>query len=157
MNDLKLLCKQLGFENVETYIQSGNLIFNSDKPNSELENELEKMIANKFGFDVPIIVRSSEELQTSIEKNPYFNNNVDIDQLHLTFLKDNPTKEKIQDSIYELDKFEIQDKDVFLFCAGKYHQSKLSNNFFEKKLNTKATTRNWKTVLKLSELSKKYE
>ena len=54
---------------------------------------------------------------------------------------------------YAPDQFVILDKDVFLFCEGKYHKSKLTNNFFEKKLNVAATTRNWKTVLKLLELS----
>lgn len=157
MTDLKSLCENLGWENVETYIQSGNLIFNSNEQNSELEKSLEIAITEKYGFDVPVIVRSSKELQTSIDKNPFFDGDADIDQLHLTFLKEKPTKENEEKTLtynYEPDKFKIDGKDVFIFCTGKYHQSKLTNNFFEKKLNTGATTRNWKTVLKLSELSK---
>ncbi len=157
MADLKALCENLGLEKVKTYIQSGNLIFTSDQINSELENILEKAINDKFGFDVPVIVRSSEELQTSIGKNPFFVGDGKIDRLHLTFLKEKPTKknkEKIQTYDYEPDKFKIDGRDVFIFCTGKYHKSKLTNNFFEKKLNTGATTRNWKTVLKLYELSK---
>lgn len=156
MADLKALCEKLGLKNVKTYIQSGNLIFTSDNQNSKLENILENEILEKFGFDVPVIVRDSQELQASIEKNPFIKT-CDIAQLHLTFLKDKPTKdneEKILMYNFEPDKFKINDKDVFIFCAGKYHQSKLTNNFFEKKLKVGATTRNWKTVLKLSELSK---
>lgn len=156
MADLKSLCEELNLKNVETYIQSGNLVFNSNKQNSELENILEEAITDKFGFDVPVIVRSSEELQTSIDNNPFFETDSAIDQLHLTFLKEKPSqeyKEKILAFKFD-DKFKISEKDVFLFCTGKYHQSKLTNNFLEKKLHTVATTRNWRTVLKLYELSK---
>jgi len=154
MADLKDLCETLGLEDVRSYIQSGNLIFTSDKINSELEENLEKAIADKFGFDVPVIVRSAEELQNSIDKNPFFDEDTDIDRLHLTFLKEKPTKENLETTLtynYEPDKFKIDGKDVFIFCTGKYHQSKLTNDFFEKKLKKRATTRNWKTVLKLYE------
>lgn len=157
MHDLKALCDQLGLEQVQTYIQSGNLIFSSNKENSELEDMLEKSISEKFGFEVPVIVRNLKELETSISKNPFLSKDSDIKQLHLTFLKAHPSQEnleKIQSYNYEPDKFKIEENDVFIFCQGKYHQTKLSNNFFEKKLNVGATTRNWKTVLKLLELGK---
>lgn len=157
MADLKSMCEELGLKKVTTYIQSGNLIFNSDKPNSELENELEKAITEKYGFDVPVIVRTQKELENSINNNPFFEKDADIKQLHLTFLKKKPSKENIEKALtfnYKLDKFKIDNKNVFIFCAGKYHESKLTNNFFEKQLKVGATTRNWKTVMKLSELSK---
>ena len=117
---------------------------------------MKRRLLNRFEFNVPIIVRTAKELQVSIERNPFFSQS-NIEQLHLTFLKEKPCNadaEKIFTYNYSPDKFKIEDKDVFIFCAGKYHQSKLTNNFFEKKLNTEATTRNWKTVLKLLELSK---
>lgn len=155
-NDLKSLCEKLGLEQTQTYIQSGNLIFNSDKQNSELEEILEKAISERFEFEVPVIVRNSKELKITAKRNPFFDQQVDINHLHLTFLKEKPGKEsldKIQSSNFEPDKFKIDENDVFIYCEGKYHQSKLSNNFFEKKLKVGATTRNWKTVLKLIELS----
>ncbi len=157
MADLRSMCEKLGLKDVKTYIQSGNLIFNSDKPNSELENDLEKAITKKYGFDVPVIVRTEKELENSINNNPFFNKDADIKQLHLTFLKEIPSKENIEKTLtfnFEPDKFKIEDKDIFILCAGKYHESKLTNNFFEKQLKIGATTRNWKTVMKLTELSK---
>ncbi|MGB5402652.1 MAG: DUF1697 domain-containing protein [Robiginitalea sp.] len=156
MADLKALCQKLGWANVVTYIQSGNLIFDSNKENPELENTLETAISYNYGFDVPVIIRNANELQTSISRNTFFGKDADITQLHLTFLKEKPTSENVEKTKtynYEPDKFEIEEKDVFIYCAGKYHQSKLTNNFFEKKLKVGATTRNWKTVLKLGELS----
>ena len=155
MADLKSLCEKLGWKNVTSYIQSGNLIFDSNHQNTELEHVLEMAIKEQFKFDVPVIVRSSIELKTAIAKNEFYSEDADINQLHLTFLKEKATAENIENTInynHKTDKLKIVDKDVFIVCSGKYHQSKLSNNFFEKKLNVGARTRNWKTVLKLQEL-----
>src|SRR5690625_4578319 len=157
MADLKSLCEERGLKNVTTYLQSAKLICNSDQPNSELETNLEKANNEKFRCDDPVIVRTEKELQSSISKNPFIAKDVDIYQLHLTFVKEKPNQEDIERILtfnYEPDKFKIVEKDIFIFCAGKYHESKLTNNFFEKQLEVGATTRNWKTVMKLSELSK---
>jgi uncharacterized protein (DUF1697 family) len=156
MTDLKSMCKKLELKNVKTYIQSGNLIFNSDRQNSDLENNLERAILENFGFEVPVIVRTEKELESAINNNPFFDKDSDIKQLHLTFLKEKPCQENVDKILtynYEPDEFKIKDKDTFIFCSGKYHQSKLTNNFFEKQLMVGATTRNWKTVMKLLELS----
>ena len=157
MADLKLMCEKLGLRNVKTYIQSGNLVFNADRPDSELENDLEKAISKNFGFDVPVIVIMAKDLETSISNNPFIVEDIDINHLHLTFLKEEANEENIEKTLtysYEPDKFKIENKVVYIYCAGKYHESKLNNTFFEKHLNVGATTRNWKTVLKLNELSK---
>ncbi len=157
MSDLKTLCEKLGLKNVTTYIQSGNIIFDSDQENAELENKLEQAIVDTYGFDVPVIVRAAKTIENAIRNNPFFDEHADINQLHLTFLKEKTTKENVETILscdYEPDKCKIDGQNVFIYCAGKYHQSKLSNNFFEKKLKVGATTRNWKTVLKLLELSK---
>lgn len=160
MSDLKLLFENLGFTNIATYIQSGNVFFNSDKIDTDIEvsEEIEKAILDKYGFEVPVIVRSRIEIEKSIINNPFYKENEDfVDKLHLTFLKEIPKKEnriKAESFNYECDKFVIKDKDVFILCEGKYHKTKLSNQFFESKLKIAATTRNWKTVLKLLELSK---
>ncbi|MDW3651998.1 MAG: DUF1697 domain-containing protein [Bacteroidia bacterium] len=158
MNDLKALCEKLSFENPLTYIQSGNVIFEDSKnqSNRELGDKLAKGILEKFGFEVPVIVRTAKELSNSIAQNSFYEEGRDISQLHLTFLKEEPAKENQEILLsynYEPDEFVLQGQDVFIYCEGKYHKSKLSNNFFEKKLKVGATTRNWKTVLKLKELS----
>lgn len=158
MSDLKSLCEDLGFKNVQTYIQSGNLIFDSDDPILRLQKMLEDAVRYKFGFDVSVIVRSSENLRISIDKNPFFTSNANIDKLHFTFLQSIPRKENIEITRtynFEPDKFEIIDDNVFVYCDKNYHESKVTNNFFEKKLGVIATTRNWKTILKLVELSRK--
>ncbi len=156
MADLKELFIEIGFADIQTYIQSGNVIFNTKRKddNIELANKIEQSIAKNYDFKVPVIVRNVEELNEAISNNPFFEKN-DIERLHLTFLKEVPETEKL-DKIktydYSPDKFEIKDKNVFVYCSGKYSDSKLTNKFFESKLKVLATTRNWKTVLKLLEL-----
>jgi len=159
MADLRQLMVDTGFTDVITYIQSGNVFFNSNKKATDIKlaEEIAQAILDKYGFAVPVIVKSTDEIVQAVAQNPFYQDkDADIKALHLTFLKEPPSLEnlvKTETYDYSPDKFVIQDKWVFIYCEGKYHQSKLTNNFFEKKLKVAATTRNWKTVLKLLELS----
>ena len=157
MADLKELYEDLGFNNITTYIQSGNVIFDyTNTSNNDIAEKIQTAIKNKYDFDVPCIVRTKTEWEQSVKMNPFVQEN-EIESLHLTFLKDIPEKDKLE-SIQKLDfspeAFEVINNDAFILCPGKYHKTKLSNNFFESKLKVQATTRNWKTVLKLLEISK---
>lgn len=158
MKDLKVLFEKMGLLKVETYIQSGNVVFESDLKwsNADLEVKIQQAIIETFGFDVPVIVRSADEWAKSIANNPFWKEeDADIDRLHLTCLKEVPSPElleKIKLFHFLPDRYEIIGKDVFIFCAAGYGTSKLTNPFFESKLKVPATTRNWKTVLKLHEM-----
>lgn len=160
MADLRTLFADLGFENVATYIQSGNVIFEAIPGEDPLTTaaRIESAINKKYGYDVPVIVFPGAELITAIEANPFVKNQPeDISALHLTFLSEIPSEDKVEeisDLDFFPDQFDIVGRCVFIRLGGerKYHKSKLSNLFFEKKLGVAATTRNWKTVLKLVEL-----
>jgi len=158
MADLKTLCESLGLKNVQTYIQSGNLVFELAKPEPilELETRLQKVFSETFGFEIPVLIRTAEEWAESIAQNPFLKiENVDIDRLHLTCLKELPSPElveKINAFQHLHDRYEIIGREVFIFCAAGYGTSKLVNSFFESKLKTPGTTRNWKTVMKLNEM-----
>ena len=158
MADLKRLCESLGLSNVQTYIQSGNLIFELPQlePISALETSLQKAFSDTFGFGIPVLIRTAEEWSEAIAQNPFLKEeHVDIERLHLTCLKELPSPElleKIKVFQYLPDRYEIIGRDVFIFCAAGYGTSKLVNSFFESKLKTSATTRNWKTVMQLNEM-----
>jgi uncharacterized protein (DUF1697 family) len=159
MADLKKMLQDMGYQNIQTYIQSGNLIFevNEKLENKEITQKIENTILEKFNFEVPVIILSSDEIENAIRNNPYYKTNTDINKLHLTFLNEEPEKDKkeeIESFDFAPDQFKIIGKNAFIYCKDSYHKSKLTNNFFEKKLEVKATTRNWKTVLKLWELSR---
>lgn len=160
MADLRKQLREAGFSDVKTYIQSGNVIFSAPKKEEDLKlaAKIEDLILKNYDFEVPVIVRSQEELDKAISKNPFFKSKTaDVDRLHLSFLNSVPKNENIEKANSfnaTPDKFAIHGKDVFVYCSGRYSDSKLTNQFFEKKLQVTATTRNWKTVLKLSELAK---
>jgi uncharacterized protein (DUF1697 family) len=159
MADLKVLYENLKFKDVRTYIQSGNVIFKSKEPLSDIEFEkkIEDQIFKKYDFHVPVIIRSEDEIRKIIAANPFLKEkNIDPKKLHVTFLSNIPDKENVE-SIEKMDfspdKFMISGKEVYLYVPNGYGETKISNTFFEKKLKVKATTRNWNTVNKLSELS----
>jgi uncharacterized protein (DUF1697 family) len=159
MVDLKKLFNDLGHENVQTYIQSGNVIFEpkSTGSDSEIAAQIERSVTEQYGFNVPVIVLKADQLRDAISFNPFYKKDIsDVDRLHITFLKELPEKDSITEiKNYNLhpDNYHIEKRNVFVYCSGKYSDSKLTNKFFENKLKVTATTRNWKTVLKLSELS----
>ena len=159
MADLRQLLEKIGFTDVKTYIQSGNVIFTLKEKlnNLEIAEKIEKVIADNYEFEVPVVVRTADEWKQAINDNPFYQSDMeDISQLHLTFLKEKPTnenQEKAESYDYPPDKFIIKNTEIYILCIGKYHKTKLSNTFFEKKLKVPTTTRNWKTVLKLLELS----
>ncbi len=155
MEDLRALYAKLGYSNITTYIQSGNVVFKTTStPTNVLEDTIQLAIKKEFGYDVPVITRRKEEITNLVEIIPFSQNN--INNLYVTFLKNIPEETntiKLKENSFAPDKFEIKENHVFIYCEGKYHQSKLTNNFFEQKLKVEATTRNWKTVLKIIELS----
>jgi uncharacterized protein (DUF1697 family) len=158
MKELKALYESLKFKDVITYIQSGNVIFKSKKTADEkLAKKIEEAIDERYGFNVPVIIRTIEEMKHTISINPFLQQkNIDIEKLHVTFLAEKPQQinmETIKKVDYSPDKFIIADKEIYLYCPNGYGITKLSNNFFEQKLKVKATTRNWKTVNKLLELA----
>ena len=102
-------------------------------------------------------MRTAEEMTEILSSNPFLPE-TELSRLHVSFLNELPEVEnlnKITSIDFSPDSFRLKGRNVFIDCAGKYHKTKLSNQFFERKLKVKATTRNWKTVLKLQELSQK--
>lgn len=155
MADLTKLYEDLSFRDIVTYIQSGNVIFKTDKKiiNMKLAKLIEDKIFVTYDFQVPVIIRTFKELQHIVAVNPFIKE--DIDSLYVTFLSNSPNAvnlEKFDNLNFLPDKFEIIDKEIFLSVSA-YGNTKLCNNFFENKLKVTATTRNWKTVIKLLELA----
>lgn len=155
MADLRAALTDIGLKEVSTYIQSGNVLFSSkEKDVDQLAAVVKEMLQSVFGFDIPVLVRSTAYWNQIAAANPFIKTGEEpLNQLLVTFLKDKPTAEQldtIKDYVYKDDLFEIVDDAIYLYCRGGYGNTKLSNKFFEGKLKIQATTRNWKTVLKLT-------
>ncbi len=160
MDALKQLFASLGFQNVQTYIQSGNVFFQCKKINEQkLAVAIAKEIENVFAFDVSTIVKNIDELKQTVANNPFTEDKKKlVEHFHVTFLATTPEKANV-DSITKLtfgdDAFAIIDKAVYLYCPNSYSNSKLTNGFFENKLKVIATTRNWKTCNELVNIAEK--
>lgn len=158
MLSLKKLYESIGFKNVRTYIQSGNVVFDTTNTTNieSLIDVIEKNIKTTFGFDVPVQIRTNIDLVTTIQNNPFLiEETIQIEKLHVTFLKkyaDEVLCSKLQSENFLPDRFVILEKEVFLYCPNGYGNTKLTNSFFERKLKVSATTRNWRTVNALAEI-----
>ena len=114
-------------------------------------------ILQKFQFQVPVIIRTKQQFENIIQINPF--KNEETDSLYVTFLSNAPNAnqlEKLENTNFLPDKFEIIDKEVYL-CVAAYGITKLNNNFFESKLKVTATTRNIKTILQLIDIANEIE
>ena len=159
MLDLKSLYESLGFHNVETYIQSGNVIFDdNEKDKIDLKTTIEATINKKYKFQVPVEIRTKHEFKNIIHNNPFAS--IDVEEnatkLLITFLSSKPSKINISNILKQVTPPEalvVNGQEVYLYCPNGYGKSKLSNTFLEKKLDVTATTRNWKSVHKIYELS----
>lgn len=158
MKDLISHMEAIGLKEVKTYIQSGNLIFHSENNREDLVSLIENKIEEEYNFKVPVCIILNDELKDIIEDNPFAKNNIDHKYMYVTYLFYNPKNDlinKLEDYKYKDDEFLISEKQIYISCPGGYGRTKINNNFFESMLKIKATTRNWKTTLKLKELADK--
>ncbi|MDP1744796.1 MAG: DUF1697 domain-containing protein [Bacteroidota bacterium] len=159
MAELKFLYEELNFENVTTYIQSGNVIF-KNKNSKNLSKQIEHKIFEKYNFNVPVIIRTPEEMRSIVEGNPFLKQkDIDLSKFYVVYLAEDPKQDcidKLKKINYEPDKFYISGKEVYLYCPNGYGNTKLTNNFFENKLDITATTRNWNTTNELMKILKSY-
>jgi uncharacterized protein (DUF1697 family) len=150
--------EDIGFKNVRSYIQSGNVLFEDKSKNqNELAKRIEKKISEHFGYDVSLFVLTPDELKSIRKSNPFVKRkDVDVSRLYVSIFLNEPDKnhvEKIVSIDFKPDEFVINDKTIYLYCPVSYGNSKLSNNYFENKLKVIATTRNWNTVNELIRLA----
>jgi uncharacterized protein (DUF1697 family) len=151
MQELRDLCESISLEDVATYVQSGNLIFSStDTDPASIASSIERAVRDRFGFEVPVFVRTRAELEEVAGSNPFAaEQDIDENTLAVVFLADRPTPtslENIKPSAPTGDRFEVAGRHIYLHCPGGFARTKLSNNFFENRMKLVATTRNWKTV-----------
>ena len=152
MVDLRETLLKAGLENVGTYIQSGNVVFATSMTQlQEMENTIKKAIKDDFGFDVPVIVKTPQEIRDILDNNP-FKNEMNLKGLYFALLHETPP-EKLANSFQELkfenEDFHYSDNCVYLNCKMGAGKAKLSNNLIENKLKVTATTRNLNTMRKM--------
>ncbi len=155
MAELRELLTTSGLENVQTYIQSGNVIFQSTQKNkNKLEDLIHNAITSHFDFEVPTLVRTREDLKTIFDNCP-FTEEKKVNS-YFTMLSEIPEKDLVDEAskkTYPNEDYIILNDCIYFFCANGYGNAKFNLNFFERKLNINATSRNYKTMVKLLSLS----
>lgn len=157
MEALRPAMVELGLSNVSTYIQSGNILFESEESAPKLEMLIKNKIFQKFGFDVATFVLTPDELKTTLSNNPFATKTPEEStQPYVCFLSappDSTLLAKMKSQDFRGDEFIVVGQRMYIWYADSAGNTKLSNAVIEKKLNLKCTARNWKTVKKLIALT----
>ncbi len=150
MAELRQLLSGAGLEELETYIQSGNIVFKANQTPDKLEEVIRESIMGHFGFEVPTLAMPAEAMDMVIKENPF--KDKELSKLHVTFLATHPDSQLVESlpaSSNTDEAYRIIEKVIYVYCPDGYGRTKINNMFFERKLKTTATTRNWKTCLTL--------
>lgn len=155
MAELRDLLLNIGLKDVQTYIQSGNIIFNSEEENaSKLELRIGGAIKEHFGLSVPVIVKTKDALKTVFSSCPFSEEKKQKSYFSLLYT---PPKAELVNEVlsitFENEDIKISPNCVYFYSSIGYGKTKYNNNFFERKLRVIATARNYKTMVKLLELS----
>jgi len=155
MAELRAHLADWGFSEVQTYIQSGNIIVkDAEKDLLKIAERIREGIQNVYGFDVPVMVLIPKDIDQVLAHNPFLPDH-DPKRLYVTFLGGTPSSmllEQLAQKDYSPEAYALIHKHIYFFSPSGYGRAKMNNNFFEKKLKVNATTRNWRTVNKLKEM-----
>lgn len=164
MAELKGLFESMGFQKVQTYIQSGNVLFASEDDTETLRIRIEQEIEKVFSISLTVIIRTAIELDEIIKNCPFSEEKLleaaspKVATFYLSLLLDAPTQEAV-DQLgafqNESDELRIQHRDIYLLLRDGIRNSRLAKNLY--KLNVSSTMRNWKTINKINILAKTIE
>ena len=152
MKDLAAMFEKAGCSGVRTYIQSGNVIFGAP---AKLASTIAKRIESDLGFQSPVVVRSQAQLQQVVDDNPFLRKKLDPDFLHVYFLADLPSASQLaalDPARSAPDEFVVAGQQIYLHLPNGMARTKLSNAYFDSKLKTVSTARNWRTTTTLLQL-----
>jgi len=160
MEELRSLMETVGYGDVQTYIQSGNIIFTSTgRSKIKIAAGIEALIEGHYGFDVTVFLLDRADVEMAVDNNPFVSirepEGPGSKKLYVTFLSGTPSEDnmqKLRDAPIGHDLIELVDNVLYFKLNTKASESKLSNNLIESKLQVKATTRNWNTTLKLLQI-----
>lgn len=158
MERLRAMFEKLGFGQVVTYIQSGNVVFDAAKhPPQELTKKIEEKILAEFGFPASVITRTVEELGKAIRNNPFpKESKADAAKVHIAFLSQIPHADavtKLEALATASEQLRHSGKETYLYYRDGMGRAKLTGGVLEKVLSVTATARNWNTVNRLHQMA----
>ena len=156
MRELCQVFATAGCVESESYIQSGNVVFGSDCPVAELQRKLAVTIEERFGFAVPVVVRSAVEMRKAMERNPFAG--IAEERLAVMFLRDRPTAEelaRLEVDRFLPERFSVTGGEIYLDMPNGAGRSKLTTAYFDSRLRTVGTVRNLRTIRTLVEMAER--
>ncbi|HWI64261.1 MAG TPA: DUF1697 domain-containing protein [Symbiobacteriaceae bacterium] len=158
MAELKRTFEALGFSRVQTYIQSGNVVFEAAEDEASLRRRIEQAIEAAFGFAVPTVLRTAQALEAIVADCPFpVDRLAEGEELYVALLAEAPAQagiDKLLASRSDTDECRLAGREVYLLLRNGARETIFTNNFLEKKLGVPVTTRNWQTINKLVEMGK---
>jgi uncharacterized protein (DUF1697 family) len=154
MAALRAVFESLGYENVSTYIQSGNVVFDApSRSASRVAVDVEHAVKRGTGVDAAVVIRTPTELAKVVAGNPFAEvRGAQPKQMHVGFLAARvpaTAVKQLDPDRSPPDEFAVRGREIYLRCPNGIGRSKLTNDWFESKLRTRVTMRNWATVTKL--------
>tara|TARA_R110002051_G_scaffold181460_1_gene251052 strand:- start:147314 stop:147859 length:546 start_codon:yes stop_codon:yes gene_type:complete len=161
MTDLKQMLEHIGMQSVQTYIQSGNIVLKAPSENVQiLEKKIRDVITSNYGFEVPVLVIALVSFMKIVNQSPFSAyNDSERKNAYFVLLKNTPETQLVQaleEEDYPNESFTTTQNCIYLCCKNGYGNAKCNTNFFERKLNVQATTRNYRTMSKLLEMTTGY-
>jgi uncharacterized protein (DUF1697 family) len=156
MPELRALVEELGCTDVSTYVQSGNVVFRSGRGAAPLAKAIGHGIRSELGLGVTVVIRNGRQLERLVAGSPFGRPKGKEHTLYVTFLAGKPDRERVRrlgEESFDPERFELVGEDVYLLFPNGYGRSKLNNALLERRLGVAATTRNWRTVTALAELT----
>jgi uncharacterized protein (DUF1697 family) len=155
MQRLREVLSDAGLRDVRTYIQSGNVAFDSDETDHETVKRLvAESIAREF-FEANVMIRTRDEIVRIVETNPFSGEQFDERMFHVVFLNDELPPDKtalLMERECETESFAVRGREVYCFLRAGVADSTIGRNFFDNKLKTPSTARNWRTMKAVLEL-----
>jgi uncharacterized protein (DUF1697 family) len=149
MARLREVMEELGFKDVQTYVQSGNVVFSGPKRS---EKHLESALEQAFGFPVPVVLRTRDELAKVVRANPFRKVAKDPAKYIVVFCAEK-AKVGLKAADYAPEQFTVRGSEVYLWLPSGMAGSELAKLLAAKPIGTKSTARNWRTVEKLLALA----
>ncbi|HEX4228112.1 MAG TPA: DUF1697 domain-containing protein [Bryobacteraceae bacterium] len=153
MKELAVIFTASGCRDVQTYIQSGNVVFNAPaKIAAQASVTIARKVRDRFGFEVPIVMRTAEEVGAVLSANPFLAQGAAENTLHVSFLADLPAPSNVQQldpnrSVGDM--FVVVGREIYMQLPNGMARTKLTSQYFDSRLKTVGTVRNWRTVQQL--------
>lgn len=156
MADLREMMEGLGYGEVRTHLQSGNVVYSTDESAETAGRRIEEGLAERLGGAIRVFTRTRDELAEIIAANPLVEIATDPSRLVVAFLSDKPDPTllaEVDPAQYEPERFHVNGREIYLWYPNGQYHAKLGHPFLEKRLRLSATARNWNTVTRLLALA----